>query len=175
MSYQTTNTFARTYEQTITHVDVRNVMWKIRSDIGQLRIFHSIFSVDYEENLSSDLFQWVYRGYVDQIRFEFYKPSNLIACFAINYLIIRGQILSTNDDAGTIRYLDLKGTSFRVRITYSQAWLNLSSQEKDAFYTDLNLSWGPLSFELQYSGGSWASDKTYSSNSLGARRSIYSV
>lgn len=170
MSYQA-NTITRTNE--ITHTDVRNVMWKIKSDMCQLRIFHSTFDTEYEEKMAFDLFQWTYRGFADNINFEFYHPSSYDARFAIHYRIIRGQISATNDSAGTIPYLDLKGTSFRLQVIYSQAWKDLTSQEKNAFYRDLKFQWGDSTFEVRYSNGSWTDDKMYSSNSLGAGRSIY--
>jgi len=170
MSYQS-NTLTRTNE--ITHTDVRKVVWKIKSDMYQLRIFHDVFDMEYEENMSFDLYQWTYRGFADKIQFQFYIPTSYVAKFVISYAIIRGQVVGTNDDAGTIPYLNLKGTRFRVEVTPSQKWKDLPAADKEAFYDGLKRNWGSSSFDLQYNTGSWAHDKTYSSNCFGAMRSIY--
>jgi hypothetical protein len=170
MNYQSAS-ITRTAE--ITHTDVRHVMWKIKSDMYQLRIFHSVFDAEYEEKLSQDLFQWTYRGYVDKIEFQFYNPSNYNASFVLLYTIHRGQVIGSSDDAGNIPYLDLTGKSFRVLIIRSPAWWALSDQGRAAFGRDLNWSWGTSEFDLKYGSGSWTQDKNYSSNSFGAGRSIY--
>ena len=172
MSYQTSTV---TRSNTITHTDVRNVIWKIKSDMFQLRLFHDMFDAEYEEDMSYDLFQWTYRGYADAIKFQFFNPATYLAHCEIKYDITRGQVTGSDDDAGSIPFLNLKGTSFRVVITPSASWNTLSPEDRQTFYDTLKRQWGSSNLQLQYTGGSWLQDKTYSSNSFGANRSIYKI
>lgn len=170
MSYQT-STITRT--ETITHTDVRYLVWKIKSDMFQLRIFHDCFTQDYEDNMAGDLFQWTYRGYAEKIKFTFFDPNTYHVKSEISYYIERGRVVGADEDAGRIPFLDLAGTTFKLLVTTNEAWKALTDEERQKFYSTLNLQWGTSNLRLSYEGGSWSDDKTYSSNSIAARRSIY--
>ena len=170
MSYQT-STITRT--QSITHTDVRHIVWKIKSDMFQLRIYHGRFSEEYEENMAADLFQWTYRGYAEKIKFTFFGPATYKVRHEINYEIQRSGVIGSDNDAGSIPSLDLSRTTFKILITTNDVWKNLTEQEHQRFYTGLNFQWGESHLNLTYEGGSWLEDKTYSSNSIAARRSVY--
>ncbi|MBI3009637.1 MAG: hypothetical protein HYY57_01450 [Candidatus Omnitrophica bacterium] len=170
MSYQT-STITRT--QSITHTDVRYIVWKIKSDMFQLRIYHSCFSEDYEERMAADLFLWTYRGYAEKIKFTFFDPSTYKVRHEINYEIQRSGAVGSDNDAGSIPYLDLSGITFKVLVTTNDSWRNLTETERQRFYAGLHFQWGESHLNLTYEGGSWTGDKTYSSNSIAARRTVY--
>lgn len=170
MSYQT-STITRT--ETITHTDVRHLVWKIKSDMFQLRIFHDCFNQEYEDDMAGDLFLWTYRGYAERIKFTFFDPQTYRVKCEISYYIERGRVVGADEDAGKIPFLDLAGTTFKVLVTTNDAWRQLSVEEHQKFYNTLTLQWGTSNLRLSYDGGSWLEDKTYSSNSIAARRSIY--
>ncbi|MCK4588195.1 hypothetical protein KAT60_00070 [Candidatus Woesebacteria bacterium] len=171
MTYQT-STITRT--QTVTHTDVRHVLWKVKSDMFQLRIFHNCFTRESEGEMASDLFQWVYRGYAERIKFTFFDPQSSEVLHEINYRIIRGGVVGSDNEAGSIPFLDVSGATFKVFVTTNEAWRSLTDVEKQRFYNSLNLQWGSSNLRLTYSGGSWSRDKSYARNSIAAKRSIYS-
>jgi len=148
-------------------------MWKIKTDMFQLRIFHNCFDQYYETNMASDLFQWIYRGYAEKIKFTFFYPNTSNVKFEISYYIERGRVVGYDEDAGRIPFLNVLGTTFKVFVETNEAWKILSYQDRQRFYNSLNLQWGTSNLRLTYEGGSWIEDKTYSSNSITARRSIY--
>lgn len=170
MTYQT-STITRT--QTITYTDVRYLIWKIKTDMFQLRIFHNCFDQDYEDNMARDLFQWTYRGYAEKIKFTFFYPNTNEVKFEISYYIERGRVVGYDEDAGRIPFLDVSGATFKIFVTTTELWKTLSDQDHQRFYNSLKFQWGASNLRLTYEGGSWAEDKTYSSNSIAARRSIY--
>lgn len=170
MSYQT-STITRT--ETITHTDVRYLVWKIKSDMFHLRIFHDCFDQNYEDNMAGDLFLWTYRGYAERIKFTFFDPNTYEIKFEINYCIKRGRVVGADEDAGRIRFLNLEGAAFKVRVTPNEEWRRLNSEEHQKFYNTLAFQWGTSNLVLSYEGGTWSEDKTYSSNNISARRSIY--
>lgn len=171
MIYQT-STITRT--QTITHTDVQYVLWKVKSDMFQLRIFHNCFTRESQDGMAGDLFQWVYRGYAERIKFTFFDPQSNEVVHEINYRIIRGGIVGSDNEAGSIPFLDVADSTFKVFVTTNEAWRSLTDEEKQDFYDNLNLQWGNSNLRLTYSGGSWSRDKSYARNNIAAKRSIYS-
>lgn len=170
MSYQT-STITRT--ETITNTDVRYLVWKIKSDMFQLRIFHDCFDQNYEDNMAGDLFLWTYGGYAERIKFTFFDPNTYRVKCEISYYIERGRVVGVDEDAGRIPFLNLEGTTFKVLVTTNEIWGRLIPRERQRFYNTLALQWGTSRLSLFYEGGTWSEDKTYSSKSISARRSIY--
>jgi hypothetical protein len=170
MTYQT---FTRTRTDTISHSEVRYVMSKIASDLFQLRIFHGSFTEQYEDNLRDDLYQWLYSGYAEQIKIRYYKSSTAVVRFEIKYGIDRWGGISTDEDAGSIPYIDLSKSRFEILVSTTSEWDNLAEQGKINFYDRLNLNWGFSRLKPIYQGGYWGNNRTYSKENLAANRSIY--
>lgn len=171
MSYYTSTT---TRTQTATYTDVKNVIWKIKSDLYQIRLFHKNFDELHEDQLTSDLFNWTYSNYCSEFQFTFFNPTNQKCSFELRYRVTIGTgTITTNDDAGKIPFLPLSDKTFRVIIVTNYLWNKLSDEQKQAFYERLDLSWGPSSLNLSYLHGKWTSDKIYSSNQVSASRSVF--
>lgn len=70
-------TYTRTRTNTLsyTYIDVRHVNWKIRSDLRYLRFMYGLFTEEYEEEMSGDLYKWVLADYASSIKFVFYAPA----------------------------------------------------------------------------------------------------
>ena len=139
----------------------------------QLRIFHNCFNQKDEDDMAGDLFLWTYRGYAEGIKFTFFDPNTYEVKFEINYYIERGRVIGADEDAGRIPFLNLEGVAFKVRVTPNEAWGRLNLEEHQKFYNTLVFQWGTSNLVLSYEGGTWSEDKTYSSKSISARRSIY--
>ncbi len=157
----------------ITYTDVQHLVWKIKSDMYQLRQFHNCFSQAYVDTLSEDIYQWIYSGYADEFRFKFYAGKTVT--FELRYDIVRGITSSIDDDAGRIPFDDLAETEFAVFVSTNDAWGGLTEDEKQEFYKSkgFNLKWGQSTLALTYSSGYWSADNTYSKNSISAKRSVY--
>ena len=166
-------TRTRTHTLTHTHIDVRHVNWKIRSDLRYLRFLHNLFTEEYEQEMSGDLYKWVLAGYTAQIKFVFYTGTGFELQFGLRYKIDSLGIVNRDDDAGNIPYVALpSSTKFNVIVTPSAKWNVLTLQEKNNFYATLSSGWGASQLSLKESHG-WLADNTYSSNALSAHREIY--
>lgn len=141
MSYYTSTT---TLAQTTTSTDIKNVIWKIKSDLYHIRLFHKKFNEGYENQLTNDLFNWTYSNYCSGFRFTFFVPTDQECRFELRYKVTIGTgTITTNDDAGRIPFLSLSDTTFRVIISTTYLWDKLSDVQKQAFYARMNLPWGP--------------------------------
>lgn len=169
MTYPGTGTLSRT--ASITMVDVRHVMWRIISDLCVLRSHHRMIDQEREEGIAHDLTAFIYRNYIDEVEFRFVNDSTGTASYRVRYALNRGWSGDDNDSGG-LRYCDLRGTSFSVVISYTEAWQNLSSDDKVAFRDGLKRPWGRAA-DVADGAGYWTTDRTYGSGSLGAERSVF--
>ena len=111
------DSYTRTKTHTLTHtyVDVRHVNWKIRSDMRYLRVMYGLFTENYEEEMSGDLYKWVIANYVSEIKFLFYTSLGYELQLGLRYKINSLGEVSRDDDAGNIPYVDLpSGTRFNI-------------------------------------------------------------
>lgn len=169
-------TTTRTRSSTYTHADVKHVNWKIRSDLMRLRGLYahviSRLTRDYIEDLSGDLYLWVYSGYATAITFNFHEAGSDKRRFAIRYRIARDGSISSDDDPGGLKYHELGQISFTPSVTYSETFRALSAEEQDAFRSTLSLWWGAAT-PMRDGDGYWRSDRSYSSNGFGASRKVF--
>jgi ornithine carbamoyltransferase len=78
-----------------------------------------------------------------------------------------------DDSSGGVPYRsDLAKASFNARVVYNDRWKRMDDREKASVRTGLSLTWGPAG-ELDYSGGQWTQDKTYSKDGYGLSRSQF--
>jgi len=56
-----------------------------------------------------------------------------------------------------------------VRVTYNTRWKDMAEREKSTIRKSLGLNWGPAG-QLDYSGGTWTTDRTYSRDGYGLVR-----
>lgn len=157
----------------ITMIDVRHLMWRIEADLRILRAQHSMISTEREESIMSDLIAFVYRNYVDQIEFRFVSDSYGHAVHRVRYALTRNWSGDDDDDSGGLRFVDLRGSSFAVIVSYASGWTSLSPDARAGFLQALRCFWGPIA-NVPDGPGYWTnSDRTYGSGGLGAVRSVF--
>ncbi len=163
----TTGTLTRT--STITMTDVRDVLWRIQSDLRILRAQHAMIEEAYETALSADLLQFVYRNFLTEIRFEFLR-AGVVQPGSVAYALTRQWQGSESDASGGLRYRDLRGLTFSVATETTEVWRTMTAAQRAEFFGGLQLPWG-------YSGtrptaGIWTADRSYGSGALGAQRLV---
>jgi len=147
------------------------VNWKIRSDLRYIRVLYGLFSEQYEEEMSGDLYQWVLAGYVSQIKFLIYVGQDLR--LGLRYHINSSGVVSRDDDAGNIPYVNLPlDARFNVLVVPSMKWQAQTPVQRENFYARLAARWGDSNLYLN-ERGAWSSDNVYSSNKLSAQRDIF--
>jgi hypothetical protein len=155
----------------VTATDVREVMVQIRADLRTLRAMHRMITETTEAAYAADLTKWVYRGYVTDIQFWYFEPTGTPR-YGTSYALDRQWAGRPAGEAGGLEFVNLAGTTFHLRVTYSTAWQRLGARERQEFYQTLALPWGSAP-HVQTSGGSWTTDRTYASGALAATRSVY--
>lgn len=160
-------TLTRTASVTMT--DVRDVLWRIQSDLRTLRAQHQMIDEAHEVSLAADLQQFVYRNFVDAIRFEFLRDG-VVQPGSIAYALNRQWQGSESDPSGGLRCRDLRGLTFSVCMQNTSVWHELAPQAQTEFYGGLQWNWRPIG--TRPVAGVWTPDRTYGSGALAASRLV---
>ena len=162
-----TGTLTRT--AAITIVEIREVMWRIQSDLRTLRAQHGMMTEAYELGVCADLTQFIWRNFLEEIRFEFLRDG-VVQPGSIAYTLTRQWQGNESDASGGLRYRDLRGLSFAIGTRATDVWRALSPAQRTEFYAQLETPWGPGG--TRPVAGVWTPDHTYGSGSLGASRLV---
>jgi hypothetical protein len=155
-------TSTRTTTQTSTLTKVVYVTRKVQADFLQILDTYGYLAEAYAQNIISDIRVFLDEECLSKIHFIWLKSNTAYVLDELQYEVIAGAVGLADDRPGGIQYReDLASADFRVRITYSSRWWSLPQSEKGTVLNRLSLSWGPGG-QLDYSGGKWTADKTYS-------------
>lgn len=165
-----TGTATRTATQTSSLTKVVYVTRKVQADFLAIIDTYAYFSEDYAIKLITDVRTFLDEDVIDTVKFTWKRPGTNEVMEEFRYVVISGGVGLADDRPGGIRYNPaLKNADLTVYVTYNSRWKNMNEQEKLAVRDALKLSWGPGG-TLNYSQGSWQTDKTYSSEDYGLSR-----
>lgn len=168
MSYSYTQSQTKSY----TYANVRHVNDKILGDLTYLLTrFPEIFTEDRMNGWKNDFYHWMNDGYARSIAIQFMRNDE---CFCeIKYDLKDDGSISTDDNVGRIRGVDLSGAYTSVVVTYTSKWSGLTAEEQQKFKEEkLELNWGTAGKTNYAYGLTQKYDKQYSSGSLGVQRSV---
>ncbi len=165
-----TATSTRTATATSTVTKIVYVTRKVQADFLAILDTYRYFPEDYAHHLIHDVRVFLDEEVIDHIRFVWTRPSSTYVLEELNYTVVAGGVKLADDHSGGIRYqAALAKASFDVRVTYNRRWKDLAEDEKSAIRKSLDLNWGPAG-QLDYSGGKWTTDRTYSRDGYGLIR-----
>ncbi len=165
-----TATSTRTASATSTVPKIVYVTRKVQADFLAILETYGYFSEDYAQQLIQDMRVFLDEEVIDHVRFVWTRPSSTYVIEELNYTVVAGGVELSDDHSGGIRYqATLAKALFHVRVTYNTRWEEMSEREKSAIREDLILNWGPAG-QLDYSGGKWTADRTYSRDGYGLVR-----
>ena len=167
-----TNSHTQSQTKSYTYANVRHVIDKILADLTYLLTrFPGIFTEERMSNWKNDFYNWMNDGYVHTIAIQFMRNEK---CFyEIEYSLKDDGTITSDDNVGRFRGVDLAGSSTYVIVTYSSKWTESSEEEQQKFREEkLNINWGPARKTNYTNGLTKNFDKQYSSGSLGVQRSV---
>jgi HORMA domain-containing protein len=149
---------------------VVHVSRKVQADFLQILYTYGYFTEEYGLNVMHDVRVLLDEEAIDRVSFIWTETGTNQVLDEFAYKVIIGGIGLADDRSGNIRYYpDLEDADFAVRVTYTDRWRGLPESQKDVIRDDLKLTWGPAG-RLDYSSGSWESDRTYSKDGYGLAR-----
>jgi len=165
-----TTTSTRTATATSTVTKIVYVTRKVQADFLAILDTYRYFPEDYAQDLIHDVRVFLDEEVIDHVRFVWTRPSSTYVLEELYYTVVEGGVELADDHSGGIRYqAALAKASFHVRVTYNTRWKDMAEREKRAIRENLDLNWGPAG-QLDYSGGTWTTDRTYSRDGYGLVR-----
>lgn len=165
--------FTRSSTQSSTYTSVVHITRKVQTDILEISDTYDYFTESYAQDVIHDVRIFIDEEAIDYIKFVWKQRGSNRALEELRYQIVSGAIGLADDRPGGIRYnRALAEADFSVRITYSDHWSGMAESERESIRDRLELTWGPAG-QLDYSGGQWSSDRTYSMDGAGAVRTRF--
>lgn len=107
---------------------------------------------------------------IERVYLVWTRPGTNDVLDAYSYRVIFGGFGLADDRSGNIRYRpELVGATFNFRVDYKQRWWDLEPADKAEIQRRLTLTWSAGGW-LDYSKGTWQSDRTYSKDGFGVAR-----
>lgn len=132
------------------------------------------YSETYAREIIEDIRRLLDEEVLEYISFVWTRKGTNIVLDTFRYSILTGEAITSNDRSGGVPFLsELANAHFTVRLDYNQRWQNMSSSEKVSVSEDLNISWVSAG-SLNYSNGSWSTERTYSKDGYGLVRQRFS-
>ena len=164
------STASHTATQASSFTKIVKVTRQVQADFLAIIDTYNYFSEDYAVKLIADVRTFLDEDVIDTVKFTWKEAGTNKVLEEIRYVVISGGIGLADDRPGGIRYnLALKSANFTVYVTYNDRWKKMNDQQRKAVCAPLKLTWGPGG-TLNYSQGSWQTDKTYSSGDYGLSR-----
>ena len=172
MSASTTRTAAAT----TTIAKIAYVTRKMQADFLAILDTYTYdgYSESYAREIIEDIRRLLDEEVLEYISFVWTRKGTNVVLDTFRYSVVTGEAITSNDRSGGISYRsELANAHFTVRLDYNQRWQNMSSSERNSVSEDLNITWTPAG-NLNYSGGSWTTERTYSKDGYGLVRQRFS-
>jgi HORMA domain-containing protein len=164
-------TASRLATSTTPHTAVLHITRKVQADLLAIGDTYDYFTEEYTQDVIHDLRTFIDEEVLDQIKFIWTKPGTNQVLDALRYVVLDGVAGLADDRPGGIRYDPVLATAdFHVRVNYNSRWTKMDVGERKSIRSQLTLAWGAAG-QLNYSGGKWIDDRTYSMDVKGLTRS----
>jgi hypothetical protein len=168
-----TATSTRSGTQTSAYTSVVHITRKVQTDILEIGDTYDYFQESFAQSVIHDVRIFIDEEVIDYVKFVWKDQNTSRVLDELRYQAISGGVGLADDRPGGIRYNStLASADFSVRITYNRRWRKMAESERKAIQDRLSLIWGPAG-QLDYSGGRWVSDRTYSMDGTGLVRTRF--
>lgn len=166
-------TATRAASATTPYTSVLHITRKVQADFLAIGDTYAYFTEKYAQDVIHDIRIFIDEEVIDKVQFVWKASGTTRVLDALRYIIVDGEAGLADDRPGGIRYNPaLASADFNVRVTYNARWAKMDETERNSIREKLTLSWGPAG-RLDYSGGRWVEDRTYSMHSKGLVRSRF--
>ena len=164
--------YTRTAAATTTIAKIAYVTRKMQADFLAILDTYTYdgYSESYAREIVEDIRRLLDEEVLETISFVWTQKWSNRVLDTLRYSVVTGEATSDNDRSGGISYRSvLAEADFRVRLNYNQRWKNMSQSERNSISADLNITW-VSGGHLDYSSGTWTTDRTYSKDGYGLVR-----
>lgn len=160
-SYTTTSTFSRTHAAYLAS--------KIAADLRQLQLFYGRPTDTNITKYIDEVVILLLDGYLGSVSYGFKRGDNWV--IALKYDARDGSIVKDERAGRVTPGVNVTGADWYSFLTYSPKYGALTQKERDA--VEAKLPFRRSAGEEPRVGGSWSSDRSYSSGGVGLQRSTF--
>jgi len=166
-------TLTRSGTGTMPYTSVVHITRKVQTDMLEIGDTYAYFTEKYAQDVIHDVRIFIDEEIIDKVEFVWLEAGTNQVLDALRYIVLNGVVGLADDRLGGIRYDPiLASADFRVRVYYNSRWTDIGETERNSIRSGLELTWGSAG-QLDYSGGRWVDDRTYSMDSQGLVRNRF--
>ena len=166
-------TLTRSGTGTMPYTSVVHITRKVQTDMLEIGDTYAYFTEKYAQDVIHDVRIFIDEEVIEKVQFVWLKAGTTQVLDALRYVIVKGAIGLADDRPGGIHYNPiLASADFHVRVSYNSRWTTMSESERNLVRSRLTPGWGSAA-QLDYSGGRWVDDRTYSMDSQGLVRNRF--
>lgn len=158
-----------TYNETFTITHAKHLAAKVATDLKRLQRFYSYPTDSEIEEYEAEVIHFLKNGYLKEVTYGFKKDSKWIEP-TLKYTAKELANSGIDDDPGKVRPgADVSGASFYSFMSYTQAYFNISSDEREEF--GKGLPFKRTGADYPNTDGYFSNDRSYNSGGKGLDRS----
>ncbi len=162
--------FTASGTQSSAYTGVVHVTRKVQADILAIGDTYEYFTESYAQDVINDVRIFIDEEVLDFVKFIWKEAGTSRVLDELRYKVVSGAVGLADNRPGGIRYNPVLALAdFSVRTTYNSRWKSMNKNEQAGIRSRLKLTWGPAG-QLDYSGGRWVGDRTYSMDGTGLVR-----
>jgi hypothetical protein len=166
-------TATRAATGTTPYTSVIHITRKVQADMLAIGDTYDYFTEEYAQEVIHDVRIFIDEEVIQEVQFVWKAAGAIRVLDALRYIVVDGVAGLADDRPGGIRYNPLLASAdFSVRVTYNERWQRMDEEQRNSIRALLTLHWGPAG-KLDYSGGRWVEDRTYSMDSRGLLRNRF--
>jgi len=167
-------TASRSATGTTPYTSVIHITRKVQADILAIGDTYSYFTEKYAQDVIHDVRIFIDEEVIQEVQCVWKAPGTVRVLDALRYVVIDGVAGLADDRPGGIRYNPLLASAdfISVRVTYNERWRRMDEEQRNSVRVQLTPRWSPAG-KLDYSGGRWVEDRTYSMDSRGLVRNWF--
>lgn len=162
-------TFTRTATETFTRTSAKHVASKVAADLRYMQALYGTPTDGWIEKYNAELVELLVGGYLDWVIYGMKRNEKWVV--AIKYVADASGNLTTDQTAGKLPFdADVANLTATSYLSHTNTWNSLSVTQQAAIEAVAGFS-RTSAPEPGIEGGHWESDRTYSHNGGGVRRS----
>jgi hypothetical protein len=166
-------TLSRSATGTTPYTGVIHITRKVQADLLAIGDTYEYFTEKYTQDVIHDVRVFIDEEVIEKVEFIWQKAGTNYVLDALRYIVIDGTAGLADDRPGGIQYnTALASADFHVRVYYNSRWSKMGELERNSVREGLTLRWGPAG-QLNYIGGRWVDDRTYSMDGKGLVRNRF--
>ncbi|WP_025663189.1 HORMA-1 domain-containing protein [Aquimarina megaterium] len=163
--------YSNTFNKTFTVTDAKKLAAKVATDLKRIQRFYHQPSDSRISDFEAEIVELLKDGYLDTVIYGFQKNGDWIEPTIKYTAKDLANTSDVDDDPGRIRLgADIDGAFFYSYLTYTSAWFNLSTEDKNEYKN--NLPFKRTEAVEPGVNGYLSQDKTYTSGSKSLNRFI---